>query len=191
MQKSGLTAVSFSARSAPILPSDLSESANRSRATESVVQILTVSRKAAKERAREPVRHVHQTGGEEDVQGHGAEAELLTGLVAPQQQDVDDDVHRRPGPEDDVDRNSVLRAGMRRDVVQDRKDDEKEPPEQDGDALTDEAAVGVEGVVDQAGAELLPESGVGLGQPQHSGRGNRLPRRWRESDAVFVNRGHK
>jgi hypothetical protein len=52
---------------------------------------------------------------------------------------------------------------MRRDVVQDRQDDKKEPPEQDGDALADEAAVGVEGVVDQTGPELLPEAGVGLG----------------------------
>ena len=80
---------------------------------------------------------------------------------------------------------------MRRDVVQDGEDDEKEPSKQHGDSLADEAPVGVERVVDQARTELLPEAGVGLGYPQHSGRRNRFPRSRRENRFVVVNRGHK
>jgi hypothetical protein len=99
---------------------------------------------------------------EEDVESHGGEAELLAGLIAPDQQHVDHHVDHGPRAKNDVDLDLGLIWPPRRHVVEDPEDDQEQPAEQDRSPLADQAPLGVEGGVDGPGAELLLPLGLRL-----------------------------
>ncbi len=108
------------------------------------------------EGAAESIGQVDERGREEDVEHHGAQAELLARAVAPHEDHLDGDIHHRPREQDHVDDHLGLGRALRIEVVQRREDDEEQPPEDERDSFADAAAIRVKRLVDRLGAKILP-----------------------------------
>src|SRR5450759_5115869 len=110
---------------------------------------------------------------EEDVERHRREAELLARRVAASEEHIDEDVHHSPSGKNEVDCDLGFRTGVRVRVVQPRKNDEEQPPEDNRHALADPPAVGVEPLVQRTGPDVPSArrlaGGFGVGAHLESG----------------------